>query len=359
MLHDRATAGSAGTIQWNGCANRCFGIEGVPRGMGGTIAASPNVSSIGGWRRRVRARRCAAMRAIRVTVLLALVGSAAGCSGERGHAVRTLRFSVIPDWNKGRLAEDAGRLAALLTARLGVEVRYEPSNDYTACVNALAANQLDFAWLGGKTTCDAIDVGGGAVHVLATRDIDLHFKSYFVGNRAAIAAGRLAPLAELADWRGRTAGLRFTFGDVNSTSGHLMPRHFLVAAGIDPERDFASVGYAEGGHAGTLLAVASGAVDCGALNYAYYDRAPAEQRAAAPVLYTTPEYVDYAWVVHDRVGDELRGRLERALLALDRADPGAARVLDAWSAGSFVKARDEQWDAIRGVRDALPKGFLK
>lgn len=299
------------------------------------------------------------MRAISATMLLALVGSAAGCGGERAQAPRTLRFSVIPDWNKGRLAVDAGQLAALLAERIGVEVRYEASNDYTACVNGLAANKLDFAWLGGKTTCDAIDIGAGAVHVLATRDIDLHFKSYFIGTRAVVDAGRLAPVTDLADWRGRTTGLRFTFGDVNSTSGHLMPRHFLVAAGIDPERDFMSVGYAEGGHAGTLLAVASGAVDCGALNYAYYDRAPAAQREAAPVLYTTEEYVDYAWVAHDRIGDELKARLERALVALDRTDPRAAQVLDAWSAGRFVTARDAQWDAIRGVRDALPKGFLK
>lgn len=289
----------------------------------------------------------------------------AGCGGDAGTAlevvpeVAPLRFSVIPDWNKGRLAEQAERLAHVLGERLGVPVRYEPSNDYTACVNGLVANTLDFAWLGGKTTCDAIDVGAGRVHVLATRDIDLRFKSYFVGHHAAVAAGTLAPVADLAAWRGRTAGLRFRFGDVNSTSGHLMPRHFLVAAGIDPEREFASVGYSEGGHAGTLEAVANGSADLGALNYAYYDQASAELRQRAPVLFTTPEYVDYAWVAHDRIGAERLARLRTTLLAFDRDDPAGREVLDAWAAGRFVAARDEQWQAIREVRDSLPRDFLK
>lgn len=293
------------------------------------------------------------------TYLLAGCGGDAGTAPEVAPEVAPLRFSVIPDWNKGRLAEQAERLAHVLSERLGVPVRYEPSNDYTACVNGLVANTLDFAWLGGKTTCDAIDVGAGRVHVLATRDIDLRFKSYFVGHHAAVAAGMLAPVADLAAWRGRTAGLRFRFGDVNSTSGHLMPRHFLVAAGLHPEADFASVGYSEGGHAGTLEAVANGSADLGALNYAYYDQAPVELRQRAPVLFTTPEYVDYAWVAHDRIGAERLERLRATLLAFDRDDAAGREVLDAWAAGSFVAARDEQWQAIREVRDSLPRDFLK
>jgi phosphonate transport system substrate-binding protein len=270
-----------------------------------------------------------------------------------------VRFSVIPDWNKGQLAEDSVKLAAWLSAKLGVEVRYEPSSSYTTCVNALAANKIDFAWLGGKTTCDAIDVGRGAVHVLATRDIDLRFKSYFIGNRDAVANGKLSQVADLAKWRDVAGKLKFTFGSVNSTSGHLMPRHFLQLAGIDADKDFASTGYAQGGHAGTLQSVASGSVDCGALNYAYYDKASAEDQAKAPILFVTPEYVDYAWVAHDRIGKDLLEKLRSALLGLDRARADEAAILDAWSAGKFLMAKDQQWDSIRQVRDSLPKGFLK
>lgn len=308
--------------------------------------------------------KISATRAALATAVLAIVSTLCGCRNDGTTSTGAaqpgvLRFSVIPDWNKGKLAQDAKKLATVLSNKLGVEVRYAPSNDYTACVNGLIANKLDFVWLGGKTTCDAIDAGAGSVHVLATRDIDLHFKSYFIGNAAAVAAGKLAATADLSTWKDKSSQLRFTFGDVNSTSGHLMPRHFLVQAGIDPDKDFKSAaGYAQGGHSGTLKSVASGSVDCGALNFAYYDKAPAEEKAKAPILFTTPDYVDYAWVVHDRVGKDLIARLQKTLLELNRDNPDEAAILESWSAGAFLAAKDEQWQAIREVRDSLPRGFL-
>ena len=297
------------------------------------------------------------MRSVLLVGWSLLLSFAAGCG--HGEHQPVLRFSSIPDWNKATLQRECEQLAALLSERLGVEVRYQPSNDYQACVNGLAANKLDFAWLGGKTTCDAIDAGDGLVHVLATRDIDLKFKSYFIGNADAIAAGRVAAVTDLGEWRGHTDGLRFAFGSLGSTSGHLMPRYFLQQAGIVPEQAFVEVAYS-GSHSNTLQTVANGSADLGALNYAHYDRVDAATKAKAPVLFTTPEYVDYAWVVHDRIGDELRTRLQRVLLGLSRgaADGREAAILDAWSAGAFLAARDEQWDAIRAVRDSLPKGFL-
>ncbi len=299
------------------------------------------------------------LRSAVAVVLLVTFGAVSGCGDSAAIArSQVLRFSVIPDWNKGKLAVDSRNLAKLLTEKLGVEVRYEQTNSYLACVNALAANKIDFAWLGGKTTCDAIDECKGSAHVIATRDIDLMFKSYFIGNRESIAAGKLMPVDDLVKWQGKTKSVRFTFGSRGSTSGHLMPRYFLSEAGIDPEDSFQSVGYAEGSHAGTLQSVASGAVDCGALNYAYYDAASAEDKAKAPVLFTTSDYVDYAWVAHDRIGEDRLQALREVLLGLDRKEPSQASILDAWSAGQFVAAEDEMWDSIRQVRDALPKDFL-
>ena len=77
-----------------------------------------------------------------------LVASAAlsGCGDSTASpSPQILRFSVIPDWNKGKLAADSLSLAKLLSEKLGVEVRYEQTNSYLACVNALAANKIDFA----------------------------------------------------------------------------------------------------------------------------------------------------------------------------------------------------------------------
>ncbi|MCA8949527.1 MAG: phosphate/phosphite/phosphonate ABC transporter substrate-binding protein [Planctomycetes bacterium] len=285
----------------------------------------------------------------------------AGCSSETsaGAAPSELRFSVLPDFHKTETDANAEQLARVLTAKLGMPVRYVAANSYPGAVDNLLSNKVDFVWLGGKTTCDAIDAGDGHVHVLATRDIDLAFKSYFIANARSIAAGKVGPMQDLAELGAKTKDLVFTFGDRSSTSGHLMPRYFLMQAGIDPNADFASMGYQlAGGHGATLAAVASGAADLGALNYGHYDGAEPTTRAAAPIVWTSPEYVDYAWVGHDRVGGDVLARITAAFTGLDPSRPEDAAILATWSVKQrFLPAQDSQWDSIRKVRDSLPKNF--
>lgn len=274
---------------------------------------------------------------------------------------KELRFSVIPDFNKATLADNCKLIETVLTKKLGVPVHYQPSADYTVAVNGLISNKLDFVWLGGKTTVDAIDAGKGGVQVLATRDIDLHFKTYFIANQKSIDAGKVKVLKSLGDLKELAKNLTFTFGDRNSTSGHLMPRFFLTEAGIDPNKSFqGEAGYqASGGHASTLKAVASGAADLGALNFSYYDGAKPEEKAGAPIVFTTPEYVDYAWVGHNRIGEATMKKLTEAFTTLDAKQADEKAILDAWKCKRFETAKNSQWDNIRKVRDSLPKDFLK
>lgn len=296
--------------------------------------------------------------------LLPLLWLASSCGGDAAaaDAPKQLRFSVIPDFNKSKLAESAALLEAYLSKQLGVPVHYVASNDYTMAVNGLVANKLDFVWLGGKTTVDALDAGKGEVRVLATRDIDLDFKSYFIANKKLVDAGKVKPLTDLKQLKEVAKDLTFSFGDKNSTSGHLMPRYFLTEAGIDPNRDFKGEATYQpsGGHAATLKAVASGATDLGALNFAYYDKASAEDKANAPILFTTAGYVDYAWVGHTRIGDAMLQKITTAFTRLDRGNADDKQVLDAWSATARFEAADaSRWESIRKVRDSLPKGFLQ
>ena len=66
------------------------------------------------------------LRSAVAVVLLVTFGAVSGCGDSAAIArSQVLRFSVIPDWNKGKLAVDSRNLAKLLTEKLGVEVRYE------------------------------------------------------------------------------------------------------------------------------------------------------------------------------------------------------------------------------------------
>jgi phosphonate transport system substrate-binding protein len=298
-------------------------------------------------------------------------GSKPAGSADAPAAQRTLRFSGIPDSDKDKLTQQYKAVADWLSAEIGMPVEYVHAPDYTGAVTALAADKIDFAWLGGVTAVEAETATNGQTIMLAARDTDLKFKSYFIANRAHVESGRftertdLAPqsLADLAALEPALKQGTFTFGSKSSTSGHIMPRHFLESpeVGIDPEKDFLQpAGYQlQGGHSATLAAVASGAVDVGVLNYTNWEKADAEQKAKAPLIYVSPEYVDYCMVAHARIGTDLAEKLRTAFAGLDAAQAADKAVLDAFAATSFVKADPKDWDMIREVlKSAKERGVL-
>lgn len=315
-------------------------------------------------------KRCA-RRGRSAAALLLLLGALAACGGGASDAQRPLRFCGIPDADKAALTRQYAAVAEWLEAELGRPVEYVHVPDYTGAVASLAADKVDFAWLGGVTAVEAEQVTGGQAVFLAARESDLHFKSYLVANREHVASGRFAELAvrepqTLADLAALAPALAqgtFTFGAKSSTSGHIMPRHFLESpeVGIDPETDFLRpAGYQlQGGHAATLAAVASGAVDAGVLNFASWEAADATLRERAPVVYVTPEYVDYCLVGHARLGEELCAKLRAAFVGLDADDARERAVLEAFSAERFVAADPSDWDGIRAVlASARERGVL-
>jgi phosphonate transport system substrate-binding protein len=309
----------------------------------------------------------AAMKPRQAIALFALLGVASVAVAQdpapatATKPVTLVRVSAIPDFNKGKLDKTAKAVCDYLTKEVGIEFRFEASSDYTATVNGLVANKLDLVWYGGLTAVQTMDAAKKDAVLLACRDVDLEFKTYFVANKDAIAKGLVKPVDKLEDLKAMLKNVSFTFGDKMSTSGHLMPRHFLVQAGIDPEKDFKSpAAYrVSGGHASTLQAVISGEVDLGALNFVYYDKAKPEEKAGAPIVYTTPKYVDYCWIGHARLGEDVLKKTKQALLQLDAKKEADKAVLDGWGAGKFVAADKQQWDGIRKVLQALPKDFLK
>ena len=57
-------------------------------------------------------------------------------------------------------------------------------------------------------------------------------------------------------------GRSFAFGDKGSTSGYLIPRHFFMQQGIDPEKHFGRVVYTK--HQAIQTQVTAGQIDAGA-----------------------------------------------------------------------------------------------
>ncbi len=278
-------------------------------------------------------------KALAACALLVLAGQALAQS--------VLRLTAIPDESPTELARKAAPLVKYLEQRLGTKVEFTPVTDYAAAVEALAHKQVDLAWFGGFTYVQASQRSGGKVVPLVQREEDEKFRSVFITTDAAIKS--------LADLKGRNV----SFGSQSSTSGHLMPRSFLLAAGIDPDRDFRRVAYS-GAHDATVAAVASGKVDAGALNISVWDKLVADGKvdtAKVRVFYTTPAYYDYNWTVHADMPAAQRDKLAKAFLDLSKTTPEGREILELQRATRFVPTRAENYKGIEAA--ARSAGLLK
>ena len=281
--------------------------------------------------------------ASRMLTALVFVGLAAASA----QAQQVFRVTAIPDESSTELARKAAPLMKYLEQKLGMKVEFTPVTDYAASVEALANRQVDLAWFGGFTFIQAQQRSGGKAVPLVQREEDARFKSVFITVDPAIKS--------LADLKGHT----LSFGSQSSTSGHLMPRSFMLGAGIDPDRDLKRVAYS-GAHDATVAAVASGKVDAGALNISVWEKLVADKKvdpAKVRVFYTTPTYFDYNWTVHADMPAAQRERLTKAFLELSPSNPAGREILDLQRATRFVPTSVDNYKGIETA--ARSAGLLK
>ena len=77
------------------------------------------------------------------------------------------------------------------------------------------------------------------------------------------------------------------------------------------------------------------------------------------VIWRTPEYVDYHWVVRpnldQRFGAGFTGRLREAILAIQPTTPRQATILELFAAKRFIPAEASQYEPIERVGRELGK----
>lgn len=255
-------------------------------------------------------------------------------------AQQVLRVTTIPEEAATEQMRKFGPLTRYLERTLGMKVEFTPVNDYPAAVEALVGKQVDLVWFGGFTFVQASLRSGGKVIPIAQREEDTQFRSVFI---AQTDSG----IKSLADLKGR----QVSFGSASSTSGHLMPRSFLLAANIDPDRDFKRVAYS-GAHDATIASVVGGRVDAAALDITVWRKFVADKKvdtARVDVFFTTPPYFNYNWAVHADMPAALRERIAAALLALSMDNPEGKEILTLNRATKYIPTRAENYKGLEAA----------
>jgi phosphonate transport system substrate-binding protein len=251
-------------------------------------------------------------------------------------ADRPITIGVVMD---GETGEERAPLRAYLTKAMGQPVNIASPDSYRETVDRLVDGSYDFACLGALMYTRAHAKYG--VIPLVQRTTDLHYHSVFI-----TAAN--SPIHSLDDLKGK----QFAFGDIDSTSAHLMARRELKQAGIDPEIDL-KLRYS-GSHLATAAMVQDGVVDAGAIDETFFNfliRSGKLDSKKVRVFYTSEPYVDYLYVAGKHVSASEREKFVHALLALKQGkdDP----VLRLLNAQQFVVANDQEYATTRKIAHEL------
>ena len=279
-----------------------------------------------------------------------------GTSGTTGTSeTKTVTMGAIPDQDPQKLQRKYDKLATYLEKELGVSVKYKPVTDYSAAVTAFKVGDLELVWFGGLTGVQArLQVPGA--QAIAQREVDEQFHSLFIANKTS----GLKPFKDISDLK-QLKDHTFTFGSESSTSGRLMPQYFLKQAGVKLEDFKGETGFS-GDHDKTIKLVEAGTYEVGAVNEKVWEKRVQTKEVdlnKIEVLWRTPAYYDYHWVIHPEVkkkyGEDFVKKVQNAFFKLDSNVPEQKEILDLLEAKKFIPTQNSNYTQIEAVGREIGK----
>lgn len=263
--------------------------------------------------------------------------------------VKTLRFSAIPDKNTTGQSERYAPVADWMSKKLGVNVEFVASSDYPASVDKFAAGDVHAAWFGGVSGVQSRDEVPHSRAIVSGKK-DLAFKSYFIAHEST-------GLTKSENFPHALKGMTFTFGSPSSTSGCIMPAHFIVKNTEQGPLDYfgkRNVGFS-GSHDQTAYQVQDGTFKAGAMNFSTYEGLVAEGKIDANkcrVIWETPTYADYNFTVRGDVDETFGAGFTDKIqkIFLECKDPA---VLKAFDRNQFVKVENSTFKGIAEVMKSV------
>jgi phosphonate transport system substrate-binding protein len=272
-----------------------------------------------------------------VFVLAAFALPLAGCgrpvdtAGSRDPA--ELNVALLPDEAAAKVIQDNQALKAYLEKQLGKPIHLHVLTNYAAMIEAVRAGNIHLAYFGPLSYCLAKDRCDIECFAAKVKDGTATYRSVLIANRAS-------GVRKLSDVKGKKMG----FGDVASTSSHLMPKYTLFKrAGLRAKEDYQEVFL--GKHDVVAINVQAGNVDAGGLNEFIYagmlERGKINPDKITILGYSDP-WPEYPWVYQNDLSPELRGKIRTAFLGLKDS-----AVLGPLKADGFSPVTDSDYSIIR------------
>ncbi|MCW7541351.1 phosphonate ABC transporter substrate-binding protein [Aquabacterium sp. A7-Y] len=193
-------------------------------------------------------------RRTHIAALIAVSATLFGLTSPAAAETREINFGFISTESSNNLKAAWQPLIDDLQKATGLKVNTFFAPDYAGVIEAMRFNKIQLAWMGNKSAMEAVDRAGGEVFA---RVVNVDGTQ---GYWSLMIVHKDSPLKTLDDVIRNRQNLSLGFGDVNSTSGSLVPGYYAFGAHkVDPARDFKRS--VRSNHETNILAVAGKQVD--------------------------------------------------------------------------------------------------
>ena len=190
-----------------------------------------------------------------ITTALALAVALPAAAEDWKTDYAVVKFGILSGENEQDRIQRYTALEEYLQEKLGVEVEIFTAGNYDGVIQAMAAGQIEFAFLGSSAYAAAYTATDGNVIPLLTSQN----KSGRTGYYSIIVTRCDSGIATLDDLAGKT----LAFADPDSTSGYAVPYFNLVQEGYEPTTFFGAVPFS-GSHEAGVAGVVNGTFEAAA-----------------------------------------------------------------------------------------------
>jgi len=267
---------------------------------------------------------------------------------------KEVKIGILSGENEKDRVQRHEKFAEYMSRTLGVPVKIFTASAYEGVMQAMAANQIEFAIYGSSSYAGAWkEMNGGVIPLLTTLS-----SNGSTGYYSVIVVRSDSPYKTLDDLKGKT----LAFADPNSTSGYAVPYYSLKKAGYDPEKFFGATPFS-GAHETGVLGVVNGQYDAAATNIKTDTDGHPQRMAEKGMIpagsvkwiWKSPELTNGPFTARANLPKDLIDAATLAMLRITADDPEAFEAMKTKSQIGWMPVNHQRYEWILEMRDEIKK----
>ena len=257
---------------------------------------------------------------------------------------KTLKVALLPDESPATVIKNNQGLKDYLEKTLGKKVELVVTTDYSSMIEAMRHGRLDLAFFGPLSYVLAKTKSDIEPFAAMSRKGKTTYQAVVIGS---VQAG----VTDMSQAKGKDVA----FGDVASTSSHLIPKSMLAQKGLKAGKDYKE--HFVGNHDAVALSVQNNKAQVGGLSKTIFESLVKRgliDPAKVKVLAESEPFPEYPWTMRSDLAPGLKEKIRQAFLNLK--DP---KILKPFKADGFAVITDQDYDKVRNLAQILNLDLAK